>query len=295
MLVKLDHFPRDRGENKTCLKTPPPSSHLGFYCAVFFSASFATLFHRPVFQQPLTGNGSWDAHCACREWMVVMIFILRNFKFDRVPHNAACSSIIYPGLNIPWNAKTAFLAAKWINSYAEHISVSLSTLSISSAVVQLHQLRAISSRRGWGGSSLSRLQFLQTNISISIGWFQLNHVLAVNLEKLKKRKHFLKTISWKSFKPKHVILKNTISGMKGVNLRMEPYHKRGTHHRDPTEAKACGNQQVIWTWRLHPKPELLLMVKKSGEKNHLTCILSGIHDDPCMVYLILSYICLCFL
>ena len=23
MLVKLDHFPRDRGENRTCLKPPP--------------------------------------------------------------------------------------------------------------------------------------------------------------------------------------------------------------------------------------------------------------------------------
>ena len=28
MLVKLDHFPRDRGENKKCLK-PPPSKHCG--------------------------------------------------------------------------------------------------------------------------------------------------------------------------------------------------------------------------------------------------------------------------
>ena len=84
--------------------------------------------------------------------------------------------------------------------------------------------------------------------------------------------------------------------MKGVNLRMEPYHKRGppTIETQP-EAKACWNQQVIWTWRLHPKPELLLMVRKSGEKNHLTCIFDRIHDDPCMVYVIFSYICLLFI
>ena len=133
----------------------------------------------------------------------------------------------------------------------------------------------------------------------SIGWFQLNHVLAVNLEKIKNenislnilKHHFLEIVQAKTCNIKEYHFRD--EGGQSSNGTLP--QTGSTHHRDPTEAKACGNQQVIWTWRLHPKPELLLMVKKSGEKNHLTCILSGIHDDPCMVYLILSYICLCFL